>query len=57
MRGRTLSYAYIIVDEAQNTTRMQIEDDPDPAWRGLENGPSPAIPSQVRPAQSRPIAA
>ena len=25
MRGRTLSYAYIIVDEAQNTTRMQMK--------------------------------
>ncbi len=25
MRGRTLSYAYIIIDEAQNTTRMQMK--------------------------------
>ncbi len=25
MRGRTLSYAYVIVDEAQNTTRMQMK--------------------------------
>ncbi|HTN40802.1 MAG TPA: PhoH family protein, partial [Asticcacaulis sp.] len=25
MRGRTLSYAYVIIDEAQNTTRMQMK--------------------------------
>jgi len=25
MRGRTLNYAYVIVDEAQNTTRMQMK--------------------------------
>lgn len=25
MRGRTLSYAYVIVDEAQNTTKMQMK--------------------------------
>ncbi|EGF91995.1 phoH-like family protein [Asticcacaulis biprosthecium C19] len=25
MRGRTLNYAYVIIDEAQNTTRMQMK--------------------------------
>ena len=25
MRGRTLSYSYVIIDEAQNTTRMQMK--------------------------------
>lgn len=25
MRGRTLSYAYVIIDEAQNTTKMQMK--------------------------------
>ena len=37
MRGRTLSNAAVILDEAQNTTSMQIENVPDPSGRELEN--------------------
>ena len=38
MRGRTLAHAFVILDEAQNTTPHADEDVPDPARRRLEDG-------------------
>ena len=38
MRGRTLSHCYVILDEAQNTTPMQMKHVPDPAGRRLAHG-------------------
>ena len=38
MRGRTLSNAFAILDEAQNTTPGADDDVPDPAWREFAYG-------------------
>ena len=38
MRGRTLNDAFIILDEAQNTTSEQMKIVPDPNGHGLEDG-------------------
>ena len=38
MRGRTLAHAFVILDEAQNTTQHADEDVPDPYRRRLEDG-------------------
>ncbi len=38
MRGRTLNDAFIILDEAQNTTVRADEDVPDPHGHGLADG-------------------
>ena len=42
MRGRTLNDAFIILDEAQNTTRRADEDVPDPARASAPRWSSPA---------------
>jgi phosphate starvation-inducible protein PhoH len=38
MRGRTLSNAFVILDEAQNTTRASDEDVPDATGPQLARG-------------------
>ncbi len=43
MRGRTLNDAFIILDEAQNTTPGADEDVPDPAWTSVPKWWSPGM--------------
>ncbi len=58
MRGRTLNEAFIILDEAQNTTRLADEDVPDADGRRLEDrglrrhdADRPAAAHQQRPGR------
>ena len=56
LRGRTLSHAFVIVDEAQNASPRPDEDGADPPGRGRAHG-GDRRPDADRPAATRAIPA